>query len=216
MESPRRRRGGAEQPTCWNSVVRFPRFVFPAHPRLGRARLRDDAACGQDEIPREATTDSARSTRPRLTSPPSLRPVLPVPFPHVSCAPHARPARVTSSSRRCVASTPPPATRVGTRAGPSPPRRTIRLSSREAPPRRPPPGTSFPGSARPRRPRSRARRAAARARTPRTGATPARRAAAATICGATPRAVAARRARANSNATAIGDSNDCGARSAAS
>jgi hypothetical protein len=40
-------------------------------PRWGRARLGDDAACGQNEIPRKATTDSARSTRPRLTSPPS-------------------------------------------------------------------------------------------------------------------------------------------------
>lgn len=39
MESPRRRRGGAEQPTCWSSVVRFPPPVFAAHPRRGRARL---------------------------------------------------------------------------------------------------------------------------------------------------------------------------------
>jgi hypothetical protein len=72
MESPRRRRGGAEQPTCWSSVVRFPRLSFAAElPAVGPRPPGDDAACGQNEIPRKATTDSARSTRPRLTSPPS-------------------------------------------------------------------------------------------------------------------------------------------------
>ena len=55
-------------------------------PRWGRARLGDDAACGQNEIPRKATTDSARSTRPRLTSPPS--PPRPAPSnPNPMCAP---------------------------------------------------------------------------------------------------------------------------------
>ena len=41
MESPRRRRGGAEQPTCWSSVVRFPRLSFAAElPAVGPRPLR--------------------------------------------------------------------------------------------------------------------------------------------------------------------------------
>ena len=62
MESPRRRRGGAEQPTCWSSVVRFPRLSFAAElpavgprPLRGRRGLRSkrDPAKSHDRLPAE-------------------------------------------------------------------------------------------------------------------------------------------------------------------
>ena len=224
MESPRRRHGGAEQPTCWSSVVRFPLLVFPARPAVGP---RGPASA----TTRPAVKTSFRENHDRLRSvDPSASDVSAFPSarfpprrPRVSRATRARPARVASSSRRCAASIPPPGTRTGgTRAGPSPPRITIRRSSRAASPCRPPPGTSFPGSARPRRPRSRARHwRRRRAATPRDQATEARRAAdRATTCAASRRAAAAPRAKANSKnrstASLLLLARRCGERSAGS
>ena len=224
MESPRRRHGGAEQPTCWSSVVRFPLLVFPARPAVGP---RGPASA----TTRPAVKTSSRENHDRLRSvDPSASDVSAFPSarfpprrPRVSRATRARPARVASSSRRCAASIPPPGTRTGgTRAGPSPPRITIRRSSRAASPCRPPPGTSFPGSARPRRPRLSARtRRRRRAATPRAQATEARRAAdRATTCAATRRAAAAPRAKANSKnrstASLLLLARRCGERSAGS
>ena len=59
MESPRRRRGGAEQPTCWSSVVRFPPPVFAAHPRRGRARLGTTRPAVKTRSRERATTDAS-------------------------------------------------------------------------------------------------------------------------------------------------------------
>lgn len=228
MESPRRRRGGAEQPTCWSSVVRFPRLSFAAElpavgprPPRGRRGLRSkrDPAKSHDRL---------RSVDPSASDVSAFPPASGSPQTLTPCAPHLTSrtahARVTPSSRRCVASTPPPTTRAGeTRAGPSPPRSTIRRSSRGATSRRPPGGRrSRPGSARPRRPRLSARtRRRRRAATPRAQATEARRAAdRATTCAATRRAAAAPRAKANSKnrstASLLLLARRCGERSAGS
>lgn len=182
----------------------------PASARRGLRSKRDPATSHDRLLP---------STRPRLTSPPppAGSPRAPRFMPRARITRNPQNA-VFPSSRCFVASMSPRRRRRAgeTREGPSPPRITIRRSSRKRP--RPPPGTSCPGSARPRLLRS------SHARTvhpkPSTGApteeSPPARRAARMICDATRRAAGAPRATASAttNPTARTLARGCGARSA--